>query len=97
LLAKLIGLPGKYNIAGEDVEYLYRQGRQKEINQYCMTDVLQTYLLFLRVELLRGKLDKTAYRDIVAATRDDLLQRANNAGSENFLLDFLQRWKVAAE
>jgi 3'-5' exonuclease len=97
LLSKLIGLPGKYNIAGEDVEYLYRQGRQKEINQYCMTDVLQTYLLFLRVELLRGKLDRTAYRNIVAATREDLLQRANNAGSENFLLDFLQRWKVASE
>jgi 3'-5' exonuclease len=93
LLAKLIGLPGKYNIAGEDVEYLYRQGRQKEINQYCMTDVLQTYLLFLRVELLRGKLDTAAYQKIVDATRDDLLQRANGAGSENFLLDFLQRWK----
>jgi 3'-5' exonuclease len=92
LLAKLIGLPGKYNIAGEDVEYLYRQGRQKEINQYCMTDVLQTYLLFLRVELIRGKLDKTAYQEIISATKEDLLQRANNAGSENFLLDFLQRW-----
>jgi 3'-5' exonuclease len=97
LLAKLSGLPGKYNIAGEDVEYLYRQGRQKEINQYCMTDVLQTYLLFLRVELLRGKLDATAYQKIVAATREDLLQRANSAGSENFLLDFLQRWKITAE
>ena len=48
LWAKLIGLPGKYSIAGEDVEYLFRQGRQKEVNQYCMTDVLQTYLLFLR-------------------------------------------------
>jgi 3'-5' exonuclease len=97
LLAKLIGLPGKYTIAGEDVEYLYRQGRQKEINQYCMTDVLQTYLLFLRVELLRGKLDKAAYQRIVAATREDLMQRANSAGSENFLMDFIQRWKYNPE
>jgi hypothetical protein len=94
LLAKLIGLPGKYSIEGEDVEYLYRQGRQKEINQYCMTDVLQTYLLFLRVELLRGKLDKTAYQKTVAATRDDLMQRASGAGPENFLADFLRRWKI---
>jgi predicted PolB exonuclease-like 3'-5' exonuclease len=90
---KLIGLPGKYTIAGEDVEYLFRQGRQKEINQYCMTDVLQTYLLLLRVELLRGKLDKGGYQAAVAAAREDLTQRANGAGSENFLLDFLQRWK----
>ena len=97
LLAKLIGLPGKYTIAGEDVEYLYRQGRQKEINQYCMTDVLQTYLLFLRVELLRGKLDKAAYQRTVAAAREDIAQRARSAGSENFLQDFLQRWKTEPE
>jgi predicted PolB exonuclease-like 3'-5' exonuclease len=95
LLAKLIGLPGKYSIAGEDVEYLFRQGRQKEINQYCVTDVLQTYLLFLRVELLRGKLDKAGYDEAIAATKEDLRQRASNAGAENFLLDFLQRWEGA--
>jgi predicted PolB exonuclease-like 3'-5' exonuclease len=97
LLAKLIGLPGKYTIEGEDVEYLYRLGRLKEINQYCVTDVLQTYFLFLRVELMRGKLDKSTYQEIVAAAREDLLQRANAAGSDNFLLDFLQRWKFAAD
>ena len=93
VLAKLIGLPGKYTIAGEDVEYLFRQGRLKEINQYCMTDVLQTFLLFLRVELLRGKLDAGGYKEAVAAARDDLMQQASSAGSENFLLDFLQHWK----
>ena len=97
LLAKLIGLPGKYTIAGEDVEYLYRQDRLKEINQYCMTDVLQTYLLFLRVELLRGKLDAVSYQEAVAAARQDLIQRASSAGSENFLLDFLQRWPTSKE
>jgi predicted PolB exonuclease-like 3'-5' exonuclease len=94
VLAKLIGLPGKYSIAGEDVEYLYRQGRLKEINQYCMTDVLQTYLLFLRVELMRGRMDANAYQEAVAAAREDLTQRASSAGSENFLQDFLQRWKL---
>jgi len=97
LLAKLIGLPGKYTIAGEDVEYLFRLGRLKEINQYCMTDVLQTYLLFLRVELMRGKLAKAGYEEAVAAARDYLLERAGPAGSENFLNDFLQRWKPAGE
>jgi len=96
LWAKLIGLPGKYSIAGEDVEYLFRQGRQKEVNQYCMTDVLQTYLLFLRVELLRGKLDQAAYQATVTAAREDLMQQAAGAGSDNFLLDFIQRWDAAS-
>ncbi len=93
VIAKLIGLPGKYTIAGEDVEYLYRQNRLKEINQYCTTDVIQTFLLLLRVELLRGKLDTVAYDAAVSAAREDLEQRASNAGPDNFLADFLQRWK----
>jgi predicted PolB exonuclease-like 3'-5' exonuclease len=91
-LSKLIGLPGKYMIAGEDVEYLYRQGRLKEINQYCMTDVLQTYLLFLRVELLRGKLDRPGYDAAIQAARAHLTQRAESGGPDNFLQDFLKRW-----
>lgn len=93
LMAKLIGLPGKYTIAGEDVEYLFRQGRLKEINQYCVTDVLQTFLLFLRIELLRGKMDRPAYEAAVAAAKEDLRQRAEGAGADNFLLDFLHRWE----
>lgn len=92
VFARLIGLPGKYTIAGEDVEYLFRQGRLKEINQYCMTDALQTFLLFLRVELLRGKLNAESYRAAIAAAREDLTQRAVSAGPENFLQDFLHRW-----
>ncbi len=92
LLSKLVGLPGKYTIEGDDVEYLFRQGRHKEINQYCITDVLQTYLLFLRVELLRGKLTQDAYRETVNAAKEDLKQRAESAGTENFLTEFLQRW-----
>jgi 3'-5' exonuclease len=97
VLAKLTGLPGKYSIEGDDVEYLFRQRRLKEINQYCVTDVLQTYLLFLRVELLRGKLVPEAYREATAAARTELTQMADNAGSDNFLHEFLKRWEAPEE
>jgi len=97
VLSRIIGLPGKYLIEGEDVEYLYRLQRLKEINQYCITDVLQTFLLFLRVELLRGRLASAAYQSAVNAAREDLQQRAAAAGPENFLADFLQRWKSQDE
>jgi predicted PolB exonuclease-like 3'-5' exonuclease len=93
VLAKLIGLPGKYMIAGEDVEYLYRQGRLKEISQYCITDVVQTYLLFIRVELLRGKLDAAGHEAAVQSARTYLSQRAEAGGPDNFLTDFLNRWQ----
>jgi len=94
VLAKIIGLPGKYTIAGEDVEYLFRQGRLKEINQYCTTDVLQTFLLFLRVELLRGKITAAEYGTAIAGARENLSKLSASGRTNNFLIEFLQRWET---
>lgn len=62
LLLKMIGLPGKMEIDGAQVQELYEQGRLDEIHRYCRSDVVQTYFLFLRVELMRGRIDEAAYR-----------------------------------
>jgi len=62
LLLKMIGLPGKMEIDGAQVQELYEQGRLEEIHRYCRNDVVQTYFLFLRVELMRGRIDEAAYR-----------------------------------
>ena len=62
LLLKMIGLPGKMEVDGSQVQELYEQGRLEEIHRYCRNDVVQTYFLFLRVELMRGRIDDAAYR-----------------------------------
>jgi predicted PolB exonuclease-like 3'-5' exonuclease len=62
LLLKMIGLPGKMEVDGSQVQELYEQGRLDEIHRYCRNDVVQTYFLFLRVELMRGRIDDAAYR-----------------------------------
>jgi predicted PolB exonuclease-like 3'-5' exonuclease len=62
LLLKMIGLPGKTEVDGSQVESLYEQGRMEEIHRYCRSDVVQTYFLFLRVELMRGRIDDAGYR-----------------------------------
>ena len=62
LLLKMIGLPGKMEVDGSQVQELYEQGRLEEIHRYCRNDVVQTYFLFLRVELMRGRIDETEYR-----------------------------------
>ena len=62
LLLKSIGMPGKTDIAGSQVQELYEAGRLEEIHRYCRDDVIQTYFLFLRVELMRGRLDQAGYR-----------------------------------
>jgi len=55
LLAKLIGLPGKATMRGAMVQDYYETGRLDEIHRYCRADVVQTYFLFLRVDLMRGR------------------------------------------
>ena len=62
LLLKMIGLPGKGEVSGAQVQDLFEQGRLEEIHRYCRSDVIQTYFLFLRVELMRGRIDEAAYR-----------------------------------
>jgi len=62
LLLKMIGLPGKTELDGAMVQEYYEAGRLDEIHRYCRSDVIQTYFLFLRVELLRGKIEQAAYQ-----------------------------------
>lgn len=61
LLAKMIGLPGKMGIDGSMVQPLWEEGRLPEIHRYCRSDVIQTYFLFLRLELVRGRLTPEQY------------------------------------
>jgi predicted PolB exonuclease-like 3'-5' exonuclease len=62
LLLKSIGLPGKTGIDGSRVQELYDAGRLDEIHRYCRGDVIQTYFLFLRVQLIRGRIDQGRYQ-----------------------------------
>ena len=61
-LSRIMGLDGKPpGMSGGNVEEYYRAGRIKEIAEYCRSDVLNTYRLWLRYELFRGKLTRAQY------------------------------------
>jgi 3'-5' exonuclease len=66
LLLRTIGLPGKGEIDGSRVQGLWDAGRLEEIHDYCRRDVVQTYFLFLRIELVRGRLSAERYRQVWA-------------------------------
>jgi predicted PolB exonuclease-like 3'-5' exonuclease len=55
-VASLLGLPGKLGMHGALVWDAYRRGELTRIRAYCETDVLNTYLIYLRFELVRGTL-----------------------------------------
>ena len=70
--AQLLGLPGKLGMSGADVWDEYLKGNHVRIEQYCETDALNTYLIWLRFELLRGTFDTRNYAAEVERVRDKL-------------------------
>lgn len=69
LIAKLVGLPGKGDVAGGDVQRLWERGAWAEIHRYCADDAVQTYCVWLRVEQLRGRLGAERVAALSAAAR----------------------------
>ena len=55
-MASLLGLPGKTGMSGEGVWDAHLEGRSADIRNYCETDAINTYLIYLRFELMRGRL-----------------------------------------
>jgi 3'-5' exonuclease len=68
-IASLLGFPGKMGMHGADVWDAYLQGGLQRIREYCETDVLNTYLIFLRFELLRGHLTKNEHAHEIGRVR----------------------------
>jgi 3'-5' exonuclease len=61
-LCRVMGLPGKPDaINGADVDRYFREGRIREIAEYCESDVVNTYRVWLRHELFQGNLSDTAF------------------------------------
>jgi hypothetical protein len=74
-MAMLLGLPGKLGMGGDQVFEYWRGGRIAEIRAYCETDVLNTYLVWLRFELARGRLSASEHADEVGRARAWLAER----------------------
>ncbi len=75
IIAKLCGMPGKVGVDGKDVGPLVHAGRIGEVRDYCLCDVVQTAAVFLRVQLLRGEIDRERYlaaiQGLIALARSD--------------------------
>ena len=61
-ISRVMGLPGKpKGFDGSEVERYFREGKIKEIAEYCETDVVNTHQVWLRYELFRGTLSQNAF------------------------------------
>lgn len=90
-MASILGFPGKMGMNGADVWDYYRAGKIKAIRAYCETDVLNTYLVFLKFQHMRGHLQDTQLRRELEQVQDFL------ASSEHpHLQEFLSAWNAAS-
>ena len=87
--ACLLGLPGKMGFDGSQVWDAYQAGNLLGIRRYCETDVLNTYLIYLRFELMRGRMTRERYAEEVERVKTLL-----RAGTDQpHFVEFLQAWE----
>jgi predicted PolB exonuclease-like 3'-5' exonuclease len=85
--AVLLGFPGKLGMSGAKVWDKYLEGGIGEIRDYCETDVLNTWLVYLRFEFMRGNLDDQGLQREYQLVRDTLA-----AMDQPHLNQFLAAW-----
>jgi predicted PolB exonuclease-like 3'-5' exonuclease len=86
----ILGFPGKFGVDGGKVSQMFDNGQVKEIRDYCETDVLNTYLVYLRYMQHRGELSKQNYNKAI----DDVLMLIENEGEKRkHLKEFHEAWK----
>ena len=87
-MALLLGLPGKLGMHGSLVWGRYLDGDVEAIRNYCETDVLNTFLVYLRFELVRGHLTEEAYD-----RECDRLRAALEEDGRPHVAEFLSAWR----
>ncbi len=86
-VALLLGLPGKLGMHGSLVWRRFLDGDVAAIRDYCETDVLNTFLVYLRFELVRGHLSEEAHD-----RECDRLRAALEEDGRPHVAEFLSAW-----
>ncbi|MEJ2516001.1 MAG: 3'-5' exonuclease [Gammaproteobacteria bacterium] len=87
-VAVLLGYPGKLGMSGADVWDAFQDGRLEAIRDYCESDVLNTWLVYLRFQKMRGRLTAAEH-----AAEEERVAKFLADGDKAHLAEFLQAWR----
>lgn len=90
LIATMLGFPGKMGMSGAKVWDAFHDGDLQGIRDYCETDVLNTYLVYQRFQLMRGHLMPEEYESECA-----MLQAHLKESDQSHFQEFLRQWQEA--
>ena len=88
-IATLMGFPGKMGMSGAKVWDSWLEGDIAGIRNYCETDVLNTFLVYLRFEMMRGRLSREGFD-----TECERLKAYLRAENKPHLSEFLRAWEA---
>jgi predicted PolB exonuclease-like 3'-5' exonuclease len=87
-VAALLGLPGKLGFSGDQVWDAYLAGELLAVRRYCETDALNTYVIYLRFQFMRARLDGPALEAEIERLRALL-----RSSVEPHHAEFLKAWE----
>ncbi|QWU80443.1 polysaccharide biosynthesis protein [Campylobacter novaezeelandiae] len=78
LICAMVNLPGKYEIHGNEVLELFYENKLEKIHEYCESDTLNTFMLFLKYEFIKGNINENDFIDSLNAMKEFLMQKKQN-------------------
>ncbi len=91
VIASLYSLPGKIDVDGSMVGDLVQQEQWQTLTTYCESDVMNTWLIYLRWLRLTGKLSSDSFSFWQQQTREFLTQLTAEDGQSRHQ-EFLDAW-----
>ena len=85
----LLNIPCKLGVDGSRVAEYFDDKKYNEIREYCETDVLATYLVYLRMALVKGWINKNAYNKSIEDVENHLISQQDK---KKGLKEFLEAW-----
>lgn len=91
VMASVCGFAGKGGMNGSQVVGLVQTGNWQQLTTYCESDVLNTWLIYLRWQLLVGGLDATTHQQLEQITVN-YLDTLTDAQGQRIHQAFLDGW-----
>lgn len=92
LIAQLLGKPGKMGLTGDQVQQQYDDGNLMAISDYCRCDVLDTYFVFLRTQVLMGNASLQQELELVQQTKAWIEERADSCDAYSSYIESWGDW-----
>ena len=87
-VATLLGFPGNMGVSHNGAWDNFQDRNIKEIRDYCEVNVLNTYLIYLRFELINGNMTHQEYE-----AECDIVRNTLSAKNKPHLTKFLNAWQ----